>query len=310
MQKYKGKMWGLPSWGWSGHDCFITNKVQMEEMGFPVPDPMSWDTSMDTYADWIRKFHKLGSGPGSVDRFGLAMQIGDGALGPICRAFGGEFLSEDGTKSLLLSDENTQKGLKWAYDLIVTDKVVSTGGADLPAGHYASFAEGKVAMCMGGALDIVRSFSKAITDPKKAVPTAMFLPRRPDGKIPSWIFGGTWNINSQSKAKNVAYQFIRHITNRDGCLGFNIVAGEGALVRPDVFEVLKARHIAYTWCQPQLDEGMLFWPPAANVRGKEMRDIFVQYLTKLLDKTQPMPFEQGLEETHNAVQKVLDMEPA
>jgi len=309
MQKYKGKTYGLPSWGWSGHDCFISNVVHFKELGIEPPDPMSRETSMDTLAEWIHKFFKPGKGPGEVERFGLVMMIGDASLGSICRAFGGEFLSDDGTKSLLLDDANTQKGLKWAYDLIVKDKVVSTG-AELPAGHYSSFAEGKVSMGMGGALDIVRAYTPAIKDKEKADPIGVFLPRRPDGKIPSWVFGGTWNVYSKSKYPEAAYAFIRHITTKEGCQGFNLVAGEGAMVRPDVMEILKVRHVAYKWAELNLKEGMLFWPPVANVRGKEMRDTFVQYLQKLMDKNQPIAFEQGLQELHNATQKVLDMEPA
>ena len=35
MQKLNGKMWGLPSWGWSGQDGFIYNQVIFQQEGIP-----------------------------------------------------------------------------------------------------------------------------------------------------------------------------------------------------------------------------------------------------------------------------------
>jgi hypothetical protein len=75
-------------------------------------------------------------------------------------------------------------------------------------------------------------------------------------------------------------------------------------------EILKVRHVAYVWAELNLKEGMLFWPRPANLRGREMRDAHREMLTKLLDKTQPIPFEQGLQELTDTTQKILDLPPS
>ncbi|MGH2460932.1 MAG: hypothetical protein ACRDIY_18910, partial [Chloroflexota bacterium] len=47
MQSYKGKMWGLPSWGWTGQDGLHFNEVALEDAGLTVPDQNSPDWTMD-----------------------------------------------------------------------------------------------------------------------------------------------------------------------------------------------------------------------------------------------------------------------
>lgn len=309
MQYYKGSIYGLPSWGWSGHDVLIANKRHFEELGIEAPEPASHSTPMETIGEWIRKFYKAGKGPGEVERWGANILIVDAAQGPIVRAFNGDLINDEGTKSLLAEDENTIAGMKWLYELAVEDKVLGFPG-DIPGNRATAWAEGKgCTMIGGGALDIVRTYRKQITDPALAEPTTVYYPTRKDGKVPSWIMGGTWNVNRNTKYPEICYEFIKHLTTKEGSLTFNLIAGEGALVRPDVYAILKVRDEAYGWGEENLFNGKIFWSPA-NLRGKELRDTFNQHCQRLLDRNQPVPFEQGLQELHDAVQKVLDMEPA
>ncbi|BCX02661.1 MAG: hypothetical protein KatS3mg053_0599 [Candidatus Roseilinea sp.] len=67
LQYYKGKLYGLPSWGWAGQDTIVMNALHLKEAGITPPDPVGYDTSMETYAEWARRLYK------KDERFGLGI---------------------------------------------------------------------------------------------------------------------------------------------------------------------------------------------------------------------------------------------
>ncbi|NLG50520.1 MAG: hypothetical protein GX552_10465, partial [Chloroflexi bacterium] len=232
----------------------------------------------------------------------------EAAFGPILRAYGGDVLNEDGTKLVLDSEESIQ-GLKWIYQLAVEEQVLGWPG-DVAGNRATAWGEGMgCTMYGGGALDVVRTLRPAIKDPAICEPTTIYYPKRADGRCPSWVMGGTWNINAKTEYPEICYEFIKHLTTNEGSLQFNLIAGEGALVRKDTYELLKIRDEAYAWGEESLFNGMQYQLPA-NLRGTEMRNALTQQWTLMMDRRQPMPFEQGLEELITAVQNVLDMPPA
>jgi len=132
---------------------------------------------------------------------------------------------------------------------------------------------------------------------------------RTDGRPPSQIRGGTWNILKDSKHPQEAFQFIKHITSFDGTMGFNLVAGQGAFVRPDVLQELVKKDPVHEWFIPNLEKGIPAHAPA-NSRGREYTDACQQWATRMMDPNENISFEQGLQDLHNNIQKVLDMDPA
>ncbi|MEZ4711439.1 MAG: extracellular solute-binding protein [Caldilineaceae bacterium] len=124
LQHYQDKLYGLPSWGWAGHDTLVINKKHFEEAGIEPPDPMGHDTSMDTYGEWARSFYT------ENERFGLAFAYGESAVAVLCRIWNTSFIDAEGAKCLIMDDENAQAALRWLYDLAVTDAV-------LPARRWA-----------------------------------------------------------------------------------------------------------------------------------------------------------------------------
>ncbi|MEZ4735174.1 MAG: extracellular solute-binding protein [Caldilineaceae bacterium] len=300
LQYYQGKLYGLPSWGWAGHDTLIINKKHFEDAGIAPPEPTAHDTSMDTYGEWARSFYKEG------ENYGFAFAFGESAASVLCRIWNTYFINEEGTQCLILDDENAQQALRWLYDLAVTDKVMPAPGEvqDLAAAQL----EGKITMRWGGSLD-TRNFGRDIKDENVAVVWQGLFPTREDGRFPSQIRGGTWNINAGTDHPQEAYEFLKHITTLEGCIGFNLVAGQGALVRPDVVQELINQNPIHEWFIPNLENGIPAHAPA-NSRGREYTDAILQNLQIMLDPNQPLPFEQGLEQLHKAVQDVLDAEPA
>ncbi len=300
LQKYEDKLYGLPSWGWAGHDTLVMNKKHFEEAGIEPPDPTSHETSMETYGDWARSFYI------ENERFGLVFPNSESAVAVACRIWNSSLISADGTKSMLLDDENAQAALKWLYELAVTDAVLPAPGDGLVAD--AAQLEGKVTMNWAGSLN-VRNFDRDIKDENAEEAWQGLFPTREDGKYPSQIRGGTWNMNAGTDHPQEVYDFLKHLTDFDGCVGFNLTAGQGALVRPDVLQELIKQNPIHEWFIPNLENGIPAYSPA-NSRGREYTDAVQQRVQILLDKNAPVPFEQGLEEMHKAIQDVLDMESA
>ena len=204
------------------------------------------------------------------------------------------------------SDENAQDGLRWAYKLAVEDKMLPRP-ADM-ADMAAALLGGKIAMQWGGSLD-ARNFKRGIKDEKVTKAAQGLLPTRKDGKFPCQIRGGTWNILKTTKHPQEAYEFIKHITDTEGCFGFNLVAGQGALVRPDVVQELIKKDPIHEWFIPNLENGIPANAPANSTR-REYTDACQQWATKMMDPKENIPFEKGLQDLNDNIQKVLDMEPA
>lgn len=300
LQHYQDTLYGLPSWGWAGHDTLVINKKHFDEAGVELPDPMGHDTSMDTYGEWARSFYI------ENERFGLSFPNAESAVAVACRIWNSSLINADGTQSMLLDDENAQAALQWLYELAVTDGVLPAPGDDLNAG--AAQIEGRVTMNWGGSLN-VRNFDRDITDESIAEAWQGLFPEREDGRFPSQIRGGTWNMNAGTEHPQEVYEFLKHITSYEGSLSFNLTAGQGALVRPDVLQELINQNPIHEWFVPNLENGIPAYAPA-NSRGREYTDAVTQRTQILLDKNAPIPFEQGLEEMHKAIQDVLDMEAA
>ncbi len=297
LQNYQGKLYGLPSWGWAGADTFVINVLHFEQEGVEIPDPIGHETSMETYGEWARQFYIDG------ERFGLSFAFGEGPLAVLCRAFGGDLIDAEGTKSLLLDNENSQAALRWLYALAVEDQVLPAQAA-----FPAALLEGKITMDWGGSLN-VRNFARDIKDETIAKASQGLMPTDANGKFPSQMRGGTWNILQTSEHPQEAFQFLKHITSTEGCHSFNLVAGQGALVRPDVVDLLIAENPIHEWFIPNLENGIPAHAPA-NSRGREYTDACAQYLALMMDPSQPIPFEQGLQGLHDSIQKVLDDAPA
>jgi ABC-type glycerol-3-phosphate transport system substrate-binding protein len=300
LQYYQGKLYGLPSWGWAGWDTLVVNAVHFKEAGIEVPDPVAHDTSMETIGEWARALYQEGT------RFGLAVAYEEPGLVVLPRIWNGDLINEEGTQCTVLDDENAVAAFRWLYDLSVGDKVLPAPGAveNLPAAQL----DGKISMHWGGSLN-VRNLKRGAEDPAVVEAGQILFPTREDGRFPSQIRGGTWNILNGAEHADVAFQFLKHITNTEGCFSFNLVAGQGAFVRPDVMQQLIAEDPVHEWFLPNLKNGIPAHAPA-NSRGREYTDAIKQWGALLFDPTQPVEFEKGLQDFVDNIQAVLDMEPA
>lgn len=299
IQYYQGNLYGLPSWGWAGHDTLVTNALHLEEEGIEVPDPMSHTTGMAEIGDWARRLYREG------ERFGLSPSYSEPGLVVLLRIFESDLIDPDGNECLILDDERAHEALRWLYDLAVTDNVLPAAGSI--DNVEVSSVEGRISMLWGGSLN-VRNVSRQAVDHDDMEPTQILFQERSDGIYPCQIRGGTWNILNGSQHPTEAFDFLQHITSEEGCYQFNNIGNNGALVRPDVLDRLIADEPVHEWFVPNLENGIPAYEPA-NSRGREFTDAVTQYMALFMDANQPVPFEQGLQDLHNAIQDVLDMDP-
>jgi len=132
---------------------------------------------------------------------------------------------------------------------------------------------------------------------------AALFPKRKDGKRPSQMRGGTWNIGSKSKVPEAGWKFIQTLSSRDGTLKFNTIGGNGALVRPDVMDDPYFSHPGF---KPYLENLLTAMPATVpeNGRGTEFEQTINQsWAETFLGK---IDFDGGMKKLHEAVQKVLD----
>jgi ABC-type glycerol-3-phosphate transport system substrate-binding protein len=298
LQKWQGKTWGLPSWGWSGQDGWIYNEVQLQEAGIKPPDHNSPEWTLDAMRDQAKKLTKLGSG-GAYDRYGASLALGAAGATVYARAVDQPDF-HDGKKAMI-TDPNVIKAFKWVQDMAQTDKSVALPGA-FQGDSTELMASGKLSILQGGSLNVF-NVQKAIKDPKLVVVKAALFPKRKDGKRPSQMRGGTWNIGAKAKSPDAGWKFIQTLSNKEGALKFNTIGGNGALVRPDIMDDPYFSHPGF---KPYLENLLTAMPATvpANGRGTEFEQTINQswaetYLGKV-------GFDEGMKRLQDAVQKVLD----
>ena len=160
-QKWDGKTWGLPSWGWTGHDGLLYNTELAQQAGVTFPDPRSPQWTMSTLYDIVVKLNRLVAPTGG---FALSTTLpGAIAVTIFCRVASADNLSPDGKRSLLLEARN-KEALRWVYDLAHKEKAVATPGRY--EGNVGDlFMNGKLAMEQAGSLSV---FSRNKANPRRA----------------------------------------------------------------------------------------------------------------------------------------------
>ncbi|MGI8422612.1 MAG: extracellular solute-binding protein [Chloroflexota bacterium] len=297
-QKWEGKLWGLPSWGWTGHDGLVFNTELVQAAGITIPAQNSPDWNMNKIYEFVVKAGKF------VERnqgFGMKTTMpGAIAVTIWARAFNADNLSPDGKKSTLL-DAKPKEAMRWIYDLANKERVImfanETGMSD-----DQSFIAGKMVFSQGGSLTVFNTIRANASGQLKF--KTQLLPKRQDGKRPSQLRGGTWNVSKTSKAPDAAWAFVQHISSREGILKFNTIGGNGALVRPDVMNDDYFKDPNFRVFLENFENSMPAITPA-NFRGGEFEGAFGQWGTPWYKGE--VGFEDGLTTWNTEVQKILDM---
>jgi multiple sugar transport system substrate-binding protein len=294
-QKWQGKLWGLPSWGWTGNDGILYNTELARQAGVTFPDQNSPDWTMNKLYEIAVKMGRFAERAGG---FGLRTTLpGTAGVTVLARAFNSDNLSPDGKKSTLM-DAAPKEAMKWAYDLAHKEKVVAIPGTY----EGDPFLAGTLGIDHQGSLTVFnvnRANANGLLKFK-----AQLFPKRKDGKRPSQLRGGTWNIlGPGNKLPDHAWEFIKHITSREGALLFNTDGGNQAQVRPDIMDDKYFQDPNFKVYLENFENAMVHVVPA-NLRGTEFETAYNEKGPTWYKGE--VGFEDGLKVWNDEVQRVLD----
>jgi len=299
-QKWEGKTWGLPSWGWTGADGLFYNTELAQAAGVTFPAQNSPDWNFNKLYELVVKMGKFLERNGG---FGLASSMPSAAGVTIwTRAFDADNLTADGKRSTLL-EAKPKEATRFIYDLANKERVIATPGK-LEGSEQDNFLAGKLGMWQQGSLGVANVNLANKTGLLKF--KSQLFPKRKDGKRPSQLRGGTWNINRVNKYPDQSWEFLKHITSREGALLFNTVGGNGALVRPDIMSDPFFQDPNFKVYLENFENTMLHVVPA-NFRGTEFEGAFGRMGTPWYKGE--VGFEDGLTQWNTELQRILDQPP-
>jgi ABC-type glycerol-3-phosphate transport system substrate-binding protein len=164
---------------------------------------------------------------------------------------------------------------------------------------------------LAGTLGIQHEGSLAVFNTNRANANGLLkfktqlFPKRRDGKRPSQLRGGTWNIlGPGNKYPDHAWEFIKHITSREGALLFNTDGGNQAQVRPDIMDDKYFQDPNFKVFLENFENTMVHVVPA-NLRGTEFEQAYNEK-GPIWYKGVEVGFEDGLKLWNDEVQRVLD----
>ena len=223
-----GMRHGLPISGSSMVMAY--NKNLFEEAGLQYPSPeWTWD-DMREYA------LKLTSGTGINKIYGISDHWGVASLAP--HIFGGRIFNEDETE-VLADDPRVVRGIEFFMDLMKKYEVMPDVSASQGMPSAQRFFSQKSAMMMLPTWD-VPSFQESIAN--RFDWDAVIMPADPDtGKHMSLLWTTGYAMNSKSKSKDAAWEFIKFVSTS---MEASEIVSEVAL--PSVLEVAETTFVQQT----------------------------------------------------------------
>lgn len=212
LMKYQGKMYAVPM-------NFATlmlyyNKSLFREAGLDPENPPA------TWAEWqdaILKLTQDKDGDGKPDQYGLA--LADHQTIPMWPILiwgnGGDFVTPDGTKSML-DDPKTIEAVKIWADLIIQHGITPVGLTGAEADKL--FETGKAAMEMNGPW-MTTGYTKAGLDYDVAP-----IPEGPAGRI-TLADGVLMYLNKKTPYKEAAYEFFKFWNSKESQTYWSVNSG-------------------------------------------------------------------------------------
>ena len=287
-----GPLYALPLLVHARDTVLFYNKSYIARAGVKAPDgdAMSFDDMLD-----LAKKLTFKSTDGRTEVYGLRESNDYQFLEWQCgaRAFGTNLISDDGKKAQFNTPQAKQFW-QWLYDIHNTH-----GVAIPPSGGTVneSFLSGNAAMVVSGGY-----LQYAFQQKKDLDFGATPVPKGPSGARGSMTMGDGYAVTSASKQKELAWDFVKWMTNKDAGVTMCGIGLCGA--RPDVIDDPKVKGMAM---QPLFNrlvaEGMPYLGPA-NLRVVELNDVSRQVMGPILNGTRPD--DQFLANANAQVQQVLD----
>jgi len=181
------------------------NTKMFSEAGIPIPSD-TW--TLEEFTDLAGKLTK---GSGADAQWGYYWKNFTDQTFALIAAFGGRLYSEDGKTSVLSTDENTMKALKYMYDLCNTYKVCPTAAqaAQFGDNEFAAFMANKVAMQIG-ALSTASTF-----DANNVEYTILPIPYI-NGRSQTSSFVNSWVVPKTAKNPELSWRVVEFLSGKEG----------------------------------------------------------------------------------------------
>jgi multiple sugar transport system substrate-binding protein len=297
---WKGKLYGMPWGGHPGDAGLLYNVDLLNKAGFNVTEDQEsmFDWTYDKLMDAARKT-SVESG-GKVTQFGYMPVTGYLSLINVIGAYGGQFMTPDGTKLDMDTDE-FKKGMGWVRDCFTTFKVAPTPGPDLNAAEL--FATGKLAMMQGGYGNQFSPGDKGIAGRFKWGLTVQ--PTGPAGKRGTRLTINGQTIASVSQNQDAAWLFVKFLMDPKNHVPVVLAGGSRPALRksvldhPDLNTKMKSHKV---WVKVlNVSEP---WRMPANLRWPEFNSTIQQAFAGVWAGTQTL--DAALPEAKKKLQDILD----
>jgi len=289
MCRVKGKLYALPWCCHPGRTGLYYSKPMLDEAGLDYPDD-TW-----THEDLLDASKVLTKPDEGVYGFSDP-EKGYFSVLMFLRAWGADFLNEEGTKCMIKTPEAVDC-LHWLSDLYHKHKIAPPP-AEWISG-YRMFAAQKLAMFQTG------FWGKSIQD--YVAPDTWGVARMPLG--PAGVRGSMYEfdivaVTANSKHPKETFMYLTYQTSHEAGVDLWKVAGSVPGARPDVWEdpeSLKDPHFKVN--RDSMREIMPLWLPW-NFRETEYAKTITEELDPIWlgEKT----VEEAVEDTYKAAQAVLD----
>jgi multiple sugar transport system substrate-binding protein len=288
-----GNLYTLP---WSSHPGWaglMWAAPPFDDAGIDRPD-VTWTT--DDLIEVAQELTKDTNGDGKIDQWGYFILGNHAVTTTIARTFGGNLLSNDGTKSMF-SDPKTLAGIQFIADAFNKYKI----SPQMPGfgDRVPLWTSGKMALIQTGIWDVGRLGGITEGFEWGVLPGAL----GPEGDR-----GGFFNVNvhpiwKDSKHPDVAWEFLKHICTREAGLAASQIVEPGG--RPDVWRdpLILNDPTRKPW--GDLIEVVPRAPMPANTRISEWGSTANKYLG--LAYLEEMTVEEMAAEADQALQEIIEL---
>jgi multiple sugar transport system substrate-binding protein len=307
MKVVDSKLYGMPIRGQISWLFLYWNIDLLKKVGVAEPTP-DW-----TYEQLLSAARQM-RGQGTVADFipvGHASSGGFEQVVADMRRFGGEFFAEPkgGGKKSQLDSAQALQTYKFYYDNI-------KAGLFAPRTGYgaAEFGQGKMAFYFGR---LAGERGTVAQNSKDAFQwTFNIVPKGPTGKRGGFLSVDMSSVTSNSKSKDAAWEFLKHITGKNS--GINLaLQPDGSLTpgfRKDVYcsdQLLNDARFPKTAMKANCDNidqpDTYVFPANFRLTGPgHMQEILNKYINPFMDGQQE-PTAAVLKELNTEIQRVLDM---
>jgi multiple sugar transport system substrate-binding protein len=229
----EGNQYIIPTGVHGGPWNLFYNKDLFDKAGVPYP---SSDWTYDDLRDAAEELTRPDEG---VFGYTFPTDFGESLI-VLARSFGGDFLSEDGTQSLLLSD-GTREAFDWLNRLVNNSKAMPRP-TDIPGDggpDYARFfSNGKLAMYSFGPWEVY--VLRELIEEGRINWDMSLVPIGPAGRAGQIVTEG-YAIPTRADDQDLAWEFIKLMCSREEGVartsqGFIAPPREDALLAPEPME--------------------------------------------------------------------------